>query len=230
MSKKYLSLVLAIAALLVAVSPASAIVKAPRSFGVFEFSGGYSVPTGSYDHIGSFDFLVNSAPVNLDANKVYNSSYFFDASYGTLQGDHWLVSAGFMWSHISAKDEIVYYSDPTVDSISVWQPAKPNFNQYDLRLNANYLFADLESSSFSPFIGLGFALGVTSQTLRGYRSESETNVAFGVNFGAELKIWQATDKRNFVTLASTNNWDFLASGYRPQNFNIGAAIKVYMRN
>lgn len=230
MSKKYLRLVLAVASVLVAVSSVGAITKVPRSFGVLEFSGGFSDPTGSYDHIANIDFDVNGAPVNLKADKLYNSSYFLNVSYGTLRDNHWLVSAGFMWSHINAKDEIVYYSDPTVDSMFVWQPTKPNFNQYDIRLNANYLFNDLEASPWSPFVGLGFAAGFTSQTLRGYKSENETNVAFGVNFGAELKIWQAADKRNFVTLASTNNWDFLTSGYRPANFNIGAAIKVYMRN
>ncbi len=229
MSKKYLRLVLAVAAVLITVSSVSAITKVPRAFGVLEFSGGYSIPTGSYSHLGVTDFIVNGSPVDIDASNLYNSSYFLNVSYGSLRGNHWLVSAGFMWSHIRPKDTITY-TDATGQYGFVAPSPKPSFNQYDIRINANYLFADLESAPWSPFVGLGFAAGISSQTLPGYHSENETNVAFGVNFGAELKIWQAADKRNFVTLASTNNWDFLASGYRPKNFNIGAAIKVYMRN
>jgi hypothetical protein len=225
MSRACSRFIVTVAIILVAVSSASAITRVAKSLGVLEFNGGYTIPTGSYDHIGNIDFNQELGLMsNVDGSKLYNSSYTLGLSYGVVRGGHWLASAGFQYSHIRVKDTI-FAPDGNGYSLT----PKPHFNQYDIRLNLNHLFSDLENSPWSPYVGATFVAGISSETLTGYPSENETNVALGVNFGAELKVWQDASKRNFVTLASANSWDFVGSGYRPRNLTIGLAVKAYMR-
>jgi hypothetical protein len=228
MSRKYLSLAIIAVVLLIAVAPAGAVTKVARSYSALEFQAGYSIPSRSVDHLGTMNFLVNNDAVDLSSDKVFNSSFTLGVNYGSLRAEHWYISGGFAWSHLSTKNPVLFYSDPFVDSLLMYSSGI-HFNQYDLRFAVNYLPVSLEQNGWSPYLGLGFAAGITSETERGYRSENETNVALMANFGAEVRLWQSGDKRSFVTLASANSWEFAATGYRPGYLTIGGALKYYMR-
>jgi hypothetical protein len=214
---------LALAAMLLA-SSAGAINRVSKSLGVLEIHGGYSSPTGKIDHIGNNDFQAGGYVYDVPAKDVFKSSFTMGLTLGVVKKSHWYTSIGFDYTHLRPKDSVylpqgyIFYFDQV-----------PHFNQYDLRLNANYHFSDIEVSDFTPYVGLGIGAGLTSQTLRGFASETEVNLGLALNFGAEAKLWQDANKRNLVTLASANSWEFFGSGYRPKFLTIGAAIKFYSR-
>jgi outer membrane protein W len=104
---------------------------------------------------------------------------------------------------------------------------KINFRQYDIELNANYYFLDLTSTVFSPYTGAGVQAGFTSFSPEGFEDESEIKVAGSLNFGADLKLFD--NGRSFLTVASMNNYNLLASDNRPKYLNLGFALRYFFR-
>ncbi len=208
---------------------AEAITRGPKRLGVFEIYGSFSSPTGNIDHLGDIDFLTHYRPINISAEEVYKPSFTLGATLGTVRTGHWYNSIGFQYSHLRVKDTIFI---PRTDSAIVFDYPdfpKPHFNQYEIRLNSNYQFYDMETVGWTPYLGLGLGVGLISQTLDYYESQTELNVGLAMNFGAEFRVWQDPNGRNMVTLASANSWEFAGSGYRPKYLTVGMSLKVYTR-
>jgi opacity protein-like surface antigen len=205
-------------------SSAGAITRVSKSLGLLEIHGGYSTPTGNIDHISNNDFVDGGVFYNLPAKDVFKSSLTMGFSLGVVKKAHWYTSVGLDYTHLRVKDTIVF---PNGSGFML--TPKPNYNHFDLRLNANYHFSDIELSSFTPYVGLGVGGGLITQSLQGYASETEINIGVALNFGAEVKLWEDANKRNLVTLASANSWEFAGTGYRPKLLTLGAALKFYAR-
>ncbi len=208
---------------------AEAITRVPRTLGVFEVYGSFASPTGRIDHLGDIDFISHYRPININSDDVFKSSFVVGVTLGTVRAGHWYNSIGFRSSHLRVRDTIFI---PRTDSAIVFNYLdfpKAHFNQYEIRLNSNYQFYDMETVGWSPYLGLGLGVGLISQTLDYYDSQTELNVGLAMNFGAEFRIWQDPNRRNMITLASMNSWEFAGSGYRPKNLTMGASLKVYTR-
>ncbi|NOY89530.1 MAG: hypothetical protein GXO93_09140 [FCB group bacterium] len=210
----------------IAMSSQAGIVRVAKHLNMIEFYGGYARPVGTYHRIDIIDFLNSqNRIVDLDADKVYDKTFYVGFSYGQLMYNHILYSIGFRYTEIKAKD--TFWVEPNYG----WSftPEKPKFNQYDLDFNLNYFINNPSHSLVSPYFGLGFHGGITAVT--GYQIETTTDVtlALGVNFGADFTLWKAPDKRSLVTLSSVNEYQFVASDKRPKYLNLGMAIKYYFR-
>ncbi|MFZ1685306.1 MAG: hypothetical protein WAU88_14415, partial [Candidatus Zixiibacteriota bacterium] len=175
---------LALAALFLA-SSAGAVNRVSKSLGVLEVHGGYSSPTGKIDHVSNNDFYDEGVKYNVPTKDVFKSSFTMGFSLGVVKKGHWYTSVGLDYTHMRLKDTIIFPNG----SGFILSP-KPNFNHFDLRLNANYHFSDIELASFTPYLGLGVGGGLTTQSLRGYASETEINIGLALNFGAEAKLWE----------------------------------------
>jgi hypothetical protein len=203
--------------------------QAPKRLGVFEVYGALSSPTGNIDHLGDINFSNIYRPININAGNAYNPSLTLGATLGTLSMGHWYNSVGFQYSRLRVKDTIFY---PRRDSAIVFNYTdfpKPHYNQYEVRLNSNFHFYDLERVGWTPYLGLGLGMGVISQTLEGFDTQTEFNIGLAMNFGAEIRIWQDPNGGNMATLASANSWEFAGSGYRPKFFTMGVSLKMYTR-
>jgi hypothetical protein len=210
-------------------STTESITQVPERLGVFEVYSAFSSPTGNIDHLGDIHFPIDYRRLNTSAGDVYRPSLTLGVTIGTVQRGHLYNSVGFQYSHLRVKDTIFF---PRSDSAIVFNYRdfpKPHFNQYEVRLNSNWQFYDVEAVGWTPYLGLGVGIGMISQTLEGYDSQTELNVGLAMNFGAEVRIWQDPNGRNMVTLASANRWEFAGSGYRPKFLTVGVSLKVYSR-
>lgn len=228
MLRRLVSYGLTMASLMCLGASAEAVTKVGKRFNMFEVGGGRTTPIGSYDHIGIISFVDESGMTrNLDADQVFDPSYSIHAAFGQLRS-RVAASVGIVYTKVNQLDtflvsENLYYFGPE------GAPVTPKFEQVDLRLNCNYHLLDLSASNFSPYVGVGAAVGMISQSAPGYVTEYDLNTLVSVNFGAEFKVWSSVDKRTFLTLASVNSYDLLSSGYRPRFLNIGGAIRFYGR-
>jgi len=209
--------VIALAALIVggAMSADAAIRRVPASYNMLNFYGGYATPHGDYDEVG---LLVWPQGTESPADEVFDGTYYFGFDYGTIRNKHFLVLIGFRYTaHIVQQ----YYESQ--------YPEDFNYRQYDLEFNANYYPIDITTRVASPYIGAGFQAGLTSFEPDGFESEGDIKVALSLNFGGDLKIYEASNKRSFVTLASMNNYNLVGSDNRPNYLNIGGAIRYWFR-
>ncbi|MEW5994561.1 MAG: hypothetical protein AB1744_09210, partial [Candidatus Zixiibacteriota bacterium] len=204
--------------------------KVGRVYNVIDVYGGYSTPIGEYDELGSAIFTDrNLRVVELKADSVYNATFHVGFTYGQLRGGHFMYSIGFRYTKIETLDTFV--TDRVGDTIFFvfFEPRTPSFNQYDVDFNVNVYATNPSKAIISPYVGLGVSAGITSQTDEGFDSQNWLTVNFRVNFGGELKLWEAPKIRSFVTLASINSVDLLASDKHPRYLNIGGAVKYYFR-
>ncbi|MEW6051434.1 MAG: hypothetical protein AB1644_10285 [Candidatus Zixiibacteriota bacterium] len=223
MNRKFWILTVTPLMLLTLTSDVFAIGRVARRFNVLEIYGGYSSPVGSYDQIGPLSFVdQQDRPVDIGADSLWDNTFHLGFTFGTLRAERLMYSIGFSYT----KAELAEYARQTFDD---QYALIPNFHQFDVRFNMNFHLSSLQTSPWSPYIGLGIIGGLTGYSGRGIESEYEANVAASANFGAEAKIWQAADNSSFVTVASVNSIEFLASGYRPRYLNLGAALKFYLR-
>ncbi len=200
--------------------------RVAKQWNVIETYVGYSTPIGSYSRIGTIDFINNAGIiVDVDADRVYDPSFHLGITYGQLRRGHLLYSIGFRYTKIETLDTFVV--DPTISYI--FSPIKPSFHQYDIDFNLNFLAANIATAPISPYIGIGFHGGITSQTASGYESENWVTLAASLNFGADFKLWGAPKNRSFVTLSSINSVDLLGSDQRPRYLNFGVGLKYYFR-
>lgn len=202
----------------VAVDATAAIKRVAARYNVLNFYGGYATPHGEYHELGALPFLdQNDQLVTFDADLLLDGTYFLGADYGTLYSRYFLVLIGFR------------YTDHNVNRSLFANADNLEFNQYDLEFNLNFYPLDLAKSIASPYVGGGLAAGVITKEDPGYETESEIKVAFSLNFGADLKIFESPSGRSFVTLSSMNNYNLLASEDRPKYLNIGAALRYWFR-
>ena len=204
-----------------------AFTAAQNRLGVFELYGAFSAPTGYISHLGNIDFRNIYRPINFNASDVYKTSPTLGVTIGTVRMGHWYSSVGFQYTHLRVKDTIVSPFGDSAIAFNYTDFPKPNFNQYEVRLNSNWQFYDVEAIGWSPYVGMGLGVGTISQTLLGYDSQTELNIGLAMNFGAEVRIWQDPNGSNMVTLASANSWEFAGSGYRPKSLTLGVALKIY---
>jgi hypothetical protein len=200
-----------------------AITRVTRQLTVFELATGYADPIGNYDRIFNLQFADrNFVPISLGASDLYKGTYHLGVGFGQVWGDHLLGLIRFDYTKIATTyftDSLFYAEDNLRESL----------NQYDFKLDLNFQFDDIGRASWTPYVGLGFTGGWTRISAPGYHSSSEANVAVAANFGAEFKVWQGHEGRNFVTIGSINSIDFAASGYRPRYLSIGVGLRYYMR-
>lgn len=210
----------------IASSADAAISRVAKRINVVEFQGGYALPIGSYDGIDIIDFIdTQGRLVELDADAVYDPSFYLGVNYGQLRNDHIMFSVGFRWTHINPDD--TYQVDDWLTYSFV--PETPSFNQYDLDFDLDYFLFNPSQTTLAPYLGFGFHGGILSATSNLYESARDFNLAVGVNFGADFAVWNAADGRSFIALSSVNEWILTASDSRVKYLNIGAALKYYFR-
>ncbi|MBN1212473.1 MAG: hypothetical protein JXA92_07835 [candidate division Zixibacteria bacterium] len=208
--------------LVLAAASASGITRVSRSLNVIDFYGGYATPWGKYEGTISRNFMVDNRPVDVDAEDVYEPTFFIGFDYGSLRRGHLLYQLGFR-----------YYNHRMIDTVQLpsnyisYFGIDYSLRQYDIDFNFNYLINDLNFKPWSPYLGLGFHAGITSLGAKGYDSENEIELALSLNYGLDLRIWKKRDNESFITLSSINNFNFWASEDRPKYFNFGLGLKYF---
>jgi hypothetical protein len=225
MSRLTFRISILVLAIVMAAGSVGAVSRVSKRLGAFELYGGYSTPTGNIDHFGKDNFYGDTRAYSLAANDVFKSSYSLGLSLGMVYRQHWYSSVGFEFSHLRLAKDTILFPDGSGFTYGKW----PRYNLYQIKFNTNYLFSDIEVTGWSPYLGLGVAGGLSTQSQDGYRSETEANIGLLVNFGAEVRIWQDQSGRSLVTLASANSYEIAGSGYRPKYLTFGVAIKAYGR-
>ncbi|HUV31295.1 MAG TPA: hypothetical protein VMY05_09435 [Acidobacteriota bacterium] len=212
-------ILLLVALALVAVgSEALAISRVARRLSMLQIHGGYALPFGTYDQLGTLTITdQNNRPIELDADDVFDPSFSLGVSYGQLRNNHMLVSMGFRYIRIDPDDALDFGGYDY------------DFGQYDLDFHLDYMFLNLYTQRWSPYFGLGINAGLTVTNPKGFDSESEAAIALSLNFGADVKLWSDSKGRSMVTLASVNSWNAVASGDRPRYLQIGAGIRYWFR-
>ncbi len=205
-------------------SDAMAVSKVARSFNFVDFFAGSSMPVGNRHGLPDYDFLINNRPVKVNSEDIYGNTFHLGITYGQFRGNNLLWSAGFRYTKNDVFDTI-----PLTNTIISVDTFNTSYNQFDIDFNLNYLLTDIAKSSFSPYGGIGFQAGIISISQDGYSTDYSANLGLSLNFGADLKIWNAVDNLSFVTLSSVNSYDLLGSSDRPKYLNIGGAIKYYFR-
>lgn len=207
-----------VALLVLALSSSHALTQEARSLYVTGMHVGYSSPFGNYNGIGSFEWTGGS----LTASELLDPTYHVGLEIGKVSNDHLLAGIGFRYTKINVNDAIGDYLTPIDTSIL-------RFNQYDINLDCNYYLTNLYEESLSPYFGGELIAGFTSFAPPGFRSETKFSFGVAVNFGLDMKVWSAADKRSFITLASINSWQLAAGGNRPRYLNIGGGLRYFFR-
>ena len=219
----------------ISASPTHAIQRVAQSWGFLEVSGGFAKPLGSYNGTAFGDFTYNGRLLDIDGDDLYDGGVFFKVALGALHQGRFQGSVGFGFARNNVNnpvvaqvgDNIVQYSWTYGGTSALIQDMK--LSQYDLDVNLNFLPLDLHRMGWSPYVGLGFHAGYSTLSGRDVQSESEGNIGLGLNFGAEIRLFEDKGKRSFVTLASVNSWDFAVSGDRPKYLQVGGGLRWYFK-
>lgn len=205
------------------VPSSEAVTRTQRSLFVFDVTGGYSTAFGDYTGIGPYTWTGGS----LTADQTFDPTYNFGFNLGKIHNDRLYAGIGFRYTKINIGDNFVNsFGD---DGLGPAYMAYLRFHQYDFNVDCNYYLANVFDESMAPYFGGSIIGGLTTWAPPGFRSESKLSVALAVNFGLDLKVWNAMDKRGFVTLSSINSWQIVGSGHRPRYLNIGAGIRYFFR-
>lgn len=220
MKRIIITLLVVTAIIATATSSSDATIKRVASrYNIMNFYGGYADPHGEYDQSGLVYFEDNQDnPYDIKGDSLYNPTYYLGIDYGTLYGRHILYMIGFRFTEHSAKDWLF-------DEINF----EYKLRQYDIEFNANYYLLDLVESPWSPYIGAGVQSGFTTYSVKGFDNDSQLKFAFSLNLGFDIKLFQAPNKRSYVTLASMNNYNLLASDNRPKYLNVGLGLRYFFR-
>ena len=203
---------------------AGAIVRVTRTLNVIDFYGGYAYPWGNYEGTIARDFLINNRLVDVEAENLYEPTFYLGFNYGTLRRGHLLYQLGFRYTNHRMLDT-VYLPFDTVYYFGF----DYSYRQYDFDFNLNYMVNNLNLKTWSPYVGVGFHAGFTSLSAKGYDAETEIEMALSVNYGLDVKIWKMKDNQSFIALSSINNFNFWASEDRPKYLNFGVGLKYYFR-
>lgn len=208
--------------IILSTSTVSAIQRVAPRLGMLEFYAGYTIPQGTYDKfLGIWFQGADDRLIKLDADDVWNNGYYVGGNYGRMVRERLLVSAGFRFTRAEASDLMLVTFGLRDNEV--------NHNIYEFELNGNWVFMDLRHNSWSPYVGLGLRAGWLQVDFRHFATEYSGTADLGINFGADIKLWEASDKRSFITLASANSWSFAASDDRPRTVKIGASLKYFFR-
>ena len=219
---------LALVILLILSGSSFAIQRTAARLSVVEGGVGYFTPVGSNDGTVIQDFVFDGIRFEPDADRIYDDGVSLWIKYGKVINRHWQATAGFRYAQADFKDTVLA-SSGGLDVGFFIDVETPTFVQYDLEVNLDYMLTDITEVFISPYAGIGLSGGVIGATFKNFEDEYDATFAARVNFGADLRIWTAADKRGIVTLASVNSWDFAASGDRPKLLQIGGALKYYFR-
>jgi len=212
---------------LIGVSSSLAIQKVAPRLNVVDIYGGYSAPLGEYDSYILYDFTYDDKTFEFEGSDIYKSSFHLGVDYGQVINRHWLASIGFCYGSSNYFEDTLWA--PLPDTVGFRMPRDSKFRQYDISFDLHYLVNDLTEQLWSPYVGASVAAGMSGVVLRDFENEYNATIALSLDFGLDVKLWTAPDKRSFVTLASINSWDFLTSGARPKYLQIGGGIKYYFR-
>jgi hypothetical protein len=222
-----ISTIVVVFSLVIAATASAGMERVARRYTTMGLLGGYSQPQGEVDGIWDTDFIDETGRRHdLDADDVYDGSAHFAITYGNLTNRHMWLGFGFRYTDVAVKD--TFWAD---DGQHFWYypDEKPSIGQFDLDINFNYLFTDITQRFYAPYIGAGLRAGFTSFRLHNYNTEAEVNMALALNGGIEFKVYEPPSKSSFVTVVSTNSYDFWATGDRPRYLNFGLALKYYYR-
>lgn len=207
---------------------ADAIERVSRKLNFFEVNGAYLSPTGEIQGFVSVPdeiFPAEIRPLDLDASDTYDATFALGVAFGQIRAGSLGWSVGFRYTKHQLKDSIDLPAD------YIWIPDPDfNLNQYDLELNVNYYLMDITKSVIAPYVGVGVSAGVLSGSYDEIDySESELKALGALNFGFDFTLWRNRNGRDMVTLVSQNRYDLVSTEERPRYWNIGGALRFYIR-
>ncbi len=228
----FLLLAVLVIASVSSVSSVSAFSKVAARYSVIEFYGNSSKPIGSVDRIGiglqgfvfQDDFFQS---FDIDAVDVYENSAQIGFSYGSLVNTNTLFSVGFSFTDVKHKENFEQISNGFI--YSYYYPKIFKIRMYNVDFNLNYYFGSPVKQVLTPYAGVGLQAGLLSVSVSNFASESDFVSALSFNFGADLNIWQATNKMAKLNLSSVNSYQIYASDNRPKYMTIGLGLKYYFR-
>lgn len=214
----------------------AAIRRVPARLSMMEIYGGYSQPMGTvegvmtnidYGNIGITDkFLSNGRIVQIDAEDTYDPSFYVGFKLGSTFAERLLGKIGLQYSKFNVVDSIFFPLDSVLDLSS----DSLSFHQVDVSFDVNAYLLNPLHAVVNPYVGIGLQAGVIGIKSWSSGTDYRGNIATSLNFGLDLKIATSASGRTFWVLASDNRWDFYASNDRPKQLQIGAAIRVFLRN
>jgi hypothetical protein len=182
---------------------------------MIDFHTGWSTPFGNYSAIGPQPIDdVFSYP----ASDIYDPTFHVGMNIGQLSATRMYFGFGFQYTKINIDERNFELT-----------PSDMTFHQWDINLDANFYPVSPKDEPVTPFVGPGLSFGITSQRAPGFRSESQLNLGLNVNFGLDLKIWEAPDNRSLITVSSINSWTVVSGGDRPRFLNIGGGLRYFFR-
>ncbi len=201
----------------------AAIRRVPARFNLLNFYGGYTNPFGQYDALGPVPITDDMGrQIKVDADQLFDGSYYFGLDYGSIVNRYFQIMVGFRFTNNKVQD---YVHQQAVEQ---WG-TDFTYRTYDVNFEMNFYPIDLSQNVFSPYAGAGMQAGLVVYKEEGYDADSKMKISGNLNFGGDLKIYQAPNKRSFVTLASTNSYNFAATENRPKYLYIGGALRYWFR-
>jgi hypothetical protein len=202
-----------------------AIERVPARFGYIVTGFGFAMPQGDYDGFPNRDFVSDSgAAVTIDGSNLYKDGLSFTLGYGQLIGSRWLFGVCFDYSRHQVKDPV---AQPGYEPVSF--PKKSTYSHYAIAVRPSFAPLDVRESGWTPFVGSSFTFGLASMTAPGYVSEYEATFGMDIDFGADVRLWEASDSRSFLTLSSLNSWNFLSTGTRVSQLQIGGGLRYFFK-
>lgn len=211
--KKIASISLIFVALLALQS--QALTRVPGSITMIDFHTGWSSPFGSYSGIGPQPL---DEAFSVPASDLYDPTFHFGVNVGQLSASRMYFGLGLQYTKIDIDEKNFTIT-----------PSDMTFHQWDFNVDMNFYPVSPQFESVTPYVGPGLSFGLTTQRAPGYRSQSQFNLGLNANFGVDVKIWQAPDKRSLITLSSINSWTVVSGGNRPRYLNIGGGLRYFFR-
>lgn len=209
-------------------SPAYGIERVAARFGYLELRFSYAMPQGEYDGIPGMDFVFDSTElVSFDAGRVFDDGFAAGLTYGQMLGGNWRASVGFDYARNKIKNPIL--QEKGIYEYRITFLDDETYQQYDLTFRGAYSPTNLAQTPWSPFVGLGASAGLSSATAPGYENQLEFDFGMSLDFGVDVKLWQAADNRSFLALSSMNSWNFLTTAQRISHLQVGGGIRYFFK-
>ncbi len=207
----------------------SAIERVAARMGYMEVSSSYAMPLGSYNGIPGMPFEFDAGSTfSYDANRVYNDGFGVGLTFGKAYISNWRIAVGFDYARNKIKNPISQAGGLYEYTIAFMDD--PTYHQSDVKLHCAYAPLNLTESYWTPFVGLGASLGLGSVSTPGYQTDYQFNTSLAADFGLDVKLWTAPDKRSFVTFSSINSWTFVATGDRIKHLQVGGGLRYFFKS